>query len=149
MPQFTIPASFLIEADSREQAVEAAQSLIDYGLEVSNDDGAVVAGGADTPDSHLSIRSALASAGPVLNAVVLTVEDIQPGCFYRVVETGEADSSLTGAVVLGAAGHLKYAAVTVWDADGAWQGTTWHAQRHADFTDDYVDTDARFVRLQP
>lgn len=51
MPQFTIPASFLIEANTREEAAGLAQSAIDYSLEVSNDDGAIAAAGADTPDA--------------------------------------------------------------------------------------------------
>lgn len=79
----------------------------------------------------------------------LTIDDLKPGRYYLVQETGDADPSLTNGIVLGAASHLDYAAVTVWTPDGDWLGTTWHATRHADTTPDYVDEDARFIELTP
>lgn len=52
MSQFEIPASFLVEAETRDAAVEVVQSMVDFGMDVSNDDGAVLAAGADTPESR-------------------------------------------------------------------------------------------------
>jgi hypothetical protein len=51
MTQHAILASFLVEADTPEEAAEKAQAFIEYGLEVSNDDGAIVAAGAETADA--------------------------------------------------------------------------------------------------
>lgn len=51
MTQHTILASFLIEADTHEEAAAKAQAFIDYGMEVINDDDAIAAAGAETPDA--------------------------------------------------------------------------------------------------
>lgn len=75
------------------------------------------------------------------------VDDIKSGKFYVVLDAGDADPSLDGAVVLGAASHLSYAAVTIHTPDGDWLGTTWHATRHAATTPDYVDDQAVFREI--
>lgn len=83
----------------------------------------------------------------------VTIDDIKPGRLYLVLDPGEADSSLEGAIVLGAASHLTHAAVTVKLAPndvargGGWLGTLWHASRHAQFAVGYVDSDARFEEV--
>lgn len=86
-----------------------------------------------------------------VNATSLTVEELRPGRYYRVVQSGDADPSLKGEIVLGAASHLHYSAVTITDNNrGGWLGTQWWGVKHAKhhrYED--PDVDARFVEVTP
>lgn len=85
-----------------------------------------------------------------VNAIALAVDQLQPGHYYRVVQSGDADSSLEGEIVLGAASHLPFSAVTITDNNrGGWLGTQWFGVKHAKHhLNDDPDTDARFVEVE-